>query len=426
MFSRAITLSYNFSRKMSHKVDSTRMEQMITPELRKLVDLFTKNNFEIKIAGGAVRDLLSGTKIPDDIDLATTATPTEMKEMFTKESIRMINDQGEKHGTITARIDDNVNFEVTTLRIDKVTDGRRAEVEFTKDWRIDAERRDLTINSMFLEMDGTIVDFFDGHKDLQQNRVMFVGSAEKRIQEDYLRIMRYFRFYGRISKDENSHDKATLDAIRINGEGLSRVSGERIWMEWRKILAGPMGGPMTVKMIDLELGPYIGLPEVPNVEAFQNFWEQKGQKVHHITLLSQLLKTQEEMTTLNLRLKMSAYERDLGYFLIQYRDSIFTIKDWQKILIFSKNKSFHVKEWIIQAMICANTNFEEVEAFKNWEIPRFPVNGKELKEAGVPSGKFLGQCIEKLKLAWIDSDFKMDKEHLLKVELPKIADDLAK
>ena len=131
------------------KVDSEKMKTIVTPELLKLVDIFKDHNYEIKIAGGAVRDLVSGEKIPDDIDLATTATPEEMKTMFTKEEIRMINvEGGEKHGTITARIDDKFNFEVTTLRIDKVTDGRHAEVEFTKDWQIDAERRDLTVNSM--------------------------------------------------------------------------------------------------------------------------------------------------------------------------------------------------------------------------------------------------------------------------------------
>ena len=127
----------------------------------------------------------------------------------------MINvEGGEKHGTITARIDDKFNFEVTTLRIDKVTDGRHAEVEFTKDWQIDAERRDLTVNSMFLNIDGTVVDFFNGRKDLQNRRIAFVGSAEKRIQEDYLRILRYFRFYGRLCELEHEHEEETMNAIR--------------------------------------------------------------------------------------------------------------------------------------------------------------------------------------------------------------------
>ena len=111
------------------------MDQVITPELLKLIKLFERYNHEIRIAGGAVRDLLAGKeKKPDDVDLATTATPIEMKDMFSKESIRMFNEQGVKHGTVSARINDNVNFEITTLRIDKITDGRHAEVEFTKDF----------------------------------------------------------------------------------------------------------------------------------------------------------------------------------------------------------------------------------------------------------------------------------------------------
>ena len=129
---------------------------------------------------------------------------------------------GEKHGTITARIDDKFNFEVTTLRIDKVTDGRHAEVEFTKDWQIDAERRDLTVNSMFLNLDGTVVDFFNGRKDLQNNRIAFVGSAEKRIQEDYLRILRYFRFYGRLCELENEHEER-INFVREKHELETRI-----------------------------------------------------------------------------------------------------------------------------------------------------------------------------------------------------------
>merc|ERR1712203_67029 len=162
------------------------------------------------------------------------ATPDQMKEMFTKEGVRMINAKGEEHGTITARIADKENYEVTTLRIDKVTDGRRAEVEFTKDWEVDANRRDLTINSLFLGLDGSLYDYFGGVEDLANKRVRFVGSPEKRIQEDYLRILRYFRFYGRIVPESDAHCEDTLSAIRENVGGMERVSGERIWTEWAK------------------------------------------------------------------------------------------------------------------------------------------------------------------------------------------------
>lgn len=130
---------------------------------------------------------------PVDIDFATTATPKQMVEMFQKENIRMVNEKGEKHGTITARINDEENFEITTLRIDVSTDGRYAEVEFTTNWLLDANRRDLTINSMFLAFDGKVYDWFYGYDDLQSKKIVFVGNAAKRIQEDYLRILRYFR-----------------------------------------------------------------------------------------------------------------------------------------------------------------------------------------------------------------------------------------
>ena len=228
-------------------------EMIAREEVSVLADIFRKHNYELRIAGGAVRDFLhpSGMVMPNDIDFATDATPEQMKEMFNKENIRMINvEGGEKHGTITARILDKENFEVTTLRIDKVTDGRKAEVEFTTDWKIDAERRDLTINSMFLDLDGRLYDFFGGRNDLQQERIAFVGNTVKRIQEDYLRILRYFRFYGRIVgegelKRLKNHEHETIKDIKSNAEGLSRISGERIWSEWKKILSGRFGDQVT-------------------------------------------------------------------------------------------------------------------------------------------------------------------------------------
>lgn len=174
-------------------LDTPEFHSIFTEELRSLVSIFKEYGYELRVAGGAVRDLLLG-KQPKDLDFATTATPTQMKDMFTTENVRMINMNGEKHGTITPRINDKENFEVTTLRIDVVTDGRHAEVQFTTDWLLDALRRDLTINSMFLGLDGSVYDYFYGFDDLKKRRVAFVGDPQTRIQEDYLRILRYFRF----------------------------------------------------------------------------------------------------------------------------------------------------------------------------------------------------------------------------------------
>ena len=198
---------------------SNEFTSIMTSDLKYLFEVFRNNAFELRIAGGAVRDLLMG-KVPHDIDFATTATPDQMKEMFGKENIRMINTNGEKHGTITVRLNDKENYEITTLRIDVLTDGRHAEVKFTEDWRLDANRRDLTVNSIFLTCDGQIIDFFEGYNDIKLRRVRFVGEPCIRIQEDYLRILRYFRFYGRICLDENSHESESLRAIKENSAGL--------------------------------------------------------------------------------------------------------------------------------------------------------------------------------------------------------------
>lgn len=203
-----------------------------------------------------MRDLLNGVK-PQDVDFATTATPTQMKEMFQSAGIRMINNKGEKHGTITARLHEE-NFEVTTLRIDVTTDGRHAEVEFTTDWQKDAERRDLTINSMFLGFDGTLFDYFNGYADLKNKKVRFVGHAKQRIQEDYLRILRYFRFYGRIVDRPGDHDHETLEAIAENAKGLAGISGERIWVELKKILTGDHVNHLIHLIYDLGVAPHIG------------------------------------------------------------------------------------------------------------------------------------------------------------------------
>ena len=212
---------------MSQKLNNTVFNELMTDDLKYLFDLFEKYAFELRIAGGAVRDLLMGIK-PHDVDFATTATPDQMKDIFNKENIRMLHTNGEKHGTITIRLNEKENYEITTLRIDVTTDGRHAEVKFTNDWKLDSNRRDLTINSIFLCFDGTIVDFFEGYEDLKNHRVKFVGEPAVRIQEDYLRILRYFRFYGRIAISASTHDAASLEAIKKNSAGLQSKDADHL------------------------------------------------------------------------------------------------------------------------------------------------------------------------------------------------------
>lgn len=148
-------------------------------------------------------------------------------------------------------------LQITTLRVDKKTDGRHAVVEFVSDWKLDSLRRDLTINSMSLSLDGTLYDYFEGEKHLTEKRILFVGDPHARITEDYLRILRYFRFYGRIVPCDGRHDEPTLEAIREHAKGLQGISVERIWAEMGKILVGKHAPHLLQLMYDLGVAKHI-------------------------------------------------------------------------------------------------------------------------------------------------------------------------
>ncbi|XP_066262147.1 CCA tRNA nucleotidyltransferase 1, mitochondrial isoform X2 [Euwallacea similis] len=396
------------------KLETPEFRSLFTDELKSLATLFAKYNYEIRIAGGAVRDLLMGIK-PTDLDFATTAAPTEMKKIFESENIRIINENGEKHGTITPRINNKENFEITTLRVDVVTDGRHAEVIFTTDWLLDSLRRDLTINSMFLGLDGSLYDYFFGYDDLQKRRVTFVGNAETRIQEDYLRILRYFRFYGRISDKCNNHDKDTLQAIKRNAAGLDKISGERIWTELKKMLEGNFAGDLLVVIIDCGLSQYIGLPTKPNIEELKKVWTRSGHlNLNAITLLSSLLNNVEDAIALNRRLKLSAFDRDLATFIVEHREPKLHpnyLLPYQQLIIKAKSKPLVIKQYALEVL--KYNNSEYLEELETWQIPHFPINGAMLKERGVESGRFMGVVMQELKDIWADNQFKSSVEELL-------------
>lgn len=404
------------------KLDSPQFRALFTPEVKELVDIFKRHGHELRIAGGAVRDLLMH-KQPHDLDFATTATPTEMKEMFDNEGVRMINSRGEKHGTITARINDKTNFEVTTLRVDVVTDGRHAEVEFTTDWHTDANRRDLTVNALFLGLDGTVYDYFHGLEDLEKRRVAFVGDPARRIQEDYLRILRYFRFYGRIAVEPDSHEPETLTAIRENVGGLARISGERLWTELKKILVGNFNKELVCRIVDVGAAPFLGLPESPDLHDFCKVCDaSRTLEPQPTTLLSALLQNESEVMNMHNRLKLSAYERDLALFVVAHREDKKSFEDrlkpFQALLFTTKGKVGDVQEWICE-VLKYRADAELLERFRCWDVPKFPVNGNMLLERGLRSGPKFATVLARLKEMWFDSDFTMTAEQLLE-KLPDI------
>lgn len=405
-------------------LDSPEFKALFTPELTALADIFKKYNYEIRIAGGAVRDLLMG-KQPKDLDFATVATPEEMREMFTKEEIRMINPKGESHGTITPRINDKENFEVTTLRIDVETDGRHAKVQFTQDWLLDANRRDLTINSMFLGLDGTVYDYFNGYEDLQKRLVKFVGNPEDRIREDYLRILRYFRFFGRIADNPSKYDEESIAVIQANVSGLGKIAGERIWSEVRLILSGNHGPCIFEKMLSTGMGPFIGLPEEPNIAELQALIDRTGDtRLNPVAYLAAVLNNSTEAVSLNNRLRMSSFERELALFIVENREEKLCPKPllpFQKIMLHTKFKVSDVREWCVQVLLY-NGQYELAQEMKEWIMPKLPVTGIDLKEH-VTQSKQMALVVTKLKDYWADNDFKPEREELIS-QIPKVVEEI--
>ncbi|KRX49030.1 CCA tRNA nucleotidyltransferase 1, mitochondrial [Trichinella murrelli] len=411
------------------KIESDMLKCVLTPSLMEIKELFEKKGYEIRIAGGAVRDLLLNI-IPVDIDLATTARPEEMNQLFLENSIRVLNKGGEKHGTVTCRIQEQ-NFEITTLRVDKFCHGRHAEVEFTTDWFLDASRRDLTVNSMFMDFDGTVYDYFGGVDDLKNRRILFVGDPNQRIQEDYLRILRYFRFYGRLSDKSDEHDLSTLSAIKHNAEGLLSISGERIWVELKRIVVGRHGHSVIATMFDCGIYPYIGLPKNPPIENFAEvFITAEPFKPLSITMISALLENEQQICDLNSRLKLSTEERVICEFIVGKRDEAKKIADLQHQAKYFKNVCYNA-----YTRSCTPDSYKRscelmkyhgfgdaLKIIESWKPPKFPVTGHMLAHLNIKPGPVITVILTRLFQKWMNSEFQMTAGELIDAvkELPPL------
>ena len=399
------------------RIDSPLFSNIFTEGVVQLKKLFEENNYEIRLCGGAVRDILLN-KEPKDLDFATTATPDEMVAMFEAKNVRMFNQGGISHGTVSCRIEEE-NFEITTLRIDKVTDGRHAEVEFTKDWFIDASRRDLTFNSLFLTLDGDLIDYFQGQKDLESRRVRFVNDPFVRIQEDYLRILRYFRFFGRVAKDDTSHDKQTLQVIEYNRFGLKNISGERIWVEMTQIINGKHVTSILKTMQCCEIFDLIGFPSKPDIDEFEKVYNRISHlKPHHMTLVSALLQSESELVTLRDRVRLSNMENQIAMYILKHRDALSDSVDdmmplYIDILVDSYKKDKKHAKNIFMELMKYTGDLKAIEFFEDYKIPVFPVNGNTMKKSSGLSGKAIGGALQKLFDKWKSSRYTLNEQELL-------------
>jgi len=225
-----LNLSYNFIKKIRRNLFPFYKNKELKFVFKTLNKGFADNFIAARFVGGCVRKYLTNDTI-DDIDIATTLKTNEIKERFKNTNFRVIN-TGIKHGTVTL-VSDKFKLELTTLRKDVATDGRHAEVEYINDWQLDSERRDFTINAIYLDINGKIFDPQMGTVDLKNNNIKFIGDPQKRIEEDYLRIIRFMRF--KIMYNGNV-ERTTSDVIKLNLNGIKKISKERILDELFKIL----------------------------------------------------------------------------------------------------------------------------------------------------------------------------------------------
>ena len=241
---------------------------------------------EIRYVGGCIRKIINNEKI-DDIDLATNLDPKQVCEALKNNNINFF-ESGIEHGTVTAT-EDKYKFEITTLRKDISTDGRHAKVKFSEDWKEDALRRDFTINSIYSDREGNLFDPFNGKEDLKNGIIKFIGEPEQRIREDYLRILRYFRFF--LIYSNHKHDLKTSKLIKKNISGISNLSKERLMDELKKYLKSNLLTKLSRDKFSLEIFKII-FPEFKNIKIFSNpnkFAQIKIKEVDFIFLLSLLI-----------------------------------------------------------------------------------------------------------------------------------------
>ncbi|HEX5005935.1 MAG TPA: CCA tRNA nucleotidyltransferase [Hyphomonadaceae bacterium] len=369
-----------------------------------------------RFVGGCVRNALLGEPV-SDIDIATQLTPDAVEKVMLAAGIA-VHPTGVDHGTLTV-VADHQPFEVTTLRRDVETDGRRAVVAFTEDWTEDAQRRDFRMNALYAAANGDVFDPTGGLDDIAQRRIVFVGDPETRIREDYLRILRFFRFFAWYGRGEP--DAAGLSACSKLKTGLATISVERIWMEMKKLLAAPSpmvaleamgsfgilaslfpnvrGLELLAKIVGLE--GRAGLAPDPMVRFLSLFWKDADAVGE---AASRLKMSNEERHRLNwaardmTEIRAGMNGRTMRRALYAIGPSVFR----DRVVLEWAQQPEHSDMW--------KTLYDAAGAY---ERPALPVSGDDMLARGVSEGPAIGDALRKLEAEWIESDFKLKREQLL-------------
>lgn len=390
-----------------------------SPALKHLFAKMLNKGDEIRIVGGAARNHLLNEPV-NDIDLATTFTPDQVMERARNAGIKTL-PTGIDHGTVTLIID-GTSFELTTLRKDVTTDGRHAVVEFGTDWLEDAKRRDFTINALYISADGSWHDpLGTGFQDIKTRTIRFIGSAQKRIREDYLRSLRFYRFnayYGSAPYDE----EAITATIQLRA-GLATLSNERVSSELLKILKAPAASEILKLLYQTGLLTNL-LGTAPNISKalklinIENYLEELYPDPA-LRLASLAAWAPDDAERLKQRFRLSNQQQKTLETWINSRSfPPITNQVQQNTRNFHSGKNTYLIE-IKSAWTRSNSHSNDAEwarLFKesqNKTLPEFPVTGQDLIDAGYPAGPHLGKKIKELQEIWLKGDMLINKQQLL-------------
>lgn len=343
------------------------------------------------LVGGCVRNLLLNRDVVD-IDVATIYPPEEVMRLLNEANIKTV-PTGLKYGTVTAVIDGKP-FEITTLRHDIKTDGRHAEVQFTDDWAEDAKRRDFTINALFADLNGHIYDpLGQGLSDIQQPVVRFVGDPANRIQEDYLRILRFFRFHAQYGQGDM--DAQALQACKTFAAHLTDLSKERITQEFLKILS--VDNPVDVLRVMKEHDVLSAL--LCNLDMLERFctYQKQFAVFDRIASLSLLVENIEDYLSLS-----NQHKTRLRHYRIN-ETTFESVKDIKKSIYFHDNHQAVQLYLLFCARYGKSPQADFVDVAQNWHAPEFPMSGDDLIKEGYDPGKDLGLKLQELELEWLET-----------------------
>ena len=379
------------------------------------INTFSENS-EIRYVGGCIRKIINKEEV-DDIDLAVNLNPVEVCSALKKKNIKFY-ESGIEHGTITALINNN-KFEITSLRKDVDTDGRHAKVLFSKVWHEDALRRDFSINSIYADKEGNLFDPFNGKKDLVNGKILFIGDAEKRIKEDYLRILRYIRFFLNYSKQE--HNPQVIKIIKRNVNGLSRISSERLLDEFKKLVQSEGFLKLVKDNICLDIITLI-FPQLKNINIFKNlntFTKKNIFKVDFIFLLSvMIIDGTDNVNYFIYKFNISKKDQKRLLFLNDFYLQKITTVSLNKILYFNGREAVMdiIYFKIFESKKVDNNLLIMIKIFEEKEIPIMPISAIMLmKKYNIPEGKKLGNKLKKIEELWVNNNFEINEKEVQKI-----------